>query len=258
MTRAPAIAGMLGLTAALLLGAAPPPSRSVGTPQDGALQDGFEVPLTGAHHRFAGPVRARGSHFATLEVAALLARASRAVAAHLPGPPLVIGDISAEAGGPLRRHASHTSGRDVDLLCDVLDAEGRAVTTPGFFAFDTAGRCAREGCALQLDLPRTWEALRTLVASREPAVQYLFIARPLRALLLAWAEQHGEHPELLRRARRLLHQPRDASVHDDHVHMRTFCAPADLAAGCEDTGPRWPWVDGRGVAAPVGADPEGP
>ncbi len=251
MTRAPVVAGTLCVMAALLSGAAPPP-RSVGTAQEGALDGGFEVPLTGAHHRFAGAVKARGSHYATLEVAALLARASRAVASQLSGPPLVIGDISAEGGGRLRHHASHTSGRDVDLLFYVLDARGRPVTTPGFRAFDAEGRCVRDGCDLRLDVPRTWEALRTLVASREPAVQYLFIAKPLRALLLSWARRHGEHPELLRRARRLLHQPRDSSVHDDHVHLRAFCAPADLAAGCVDTGPRWPWVDETGVAAPVG------
>ena len=246
------------LTLAALVAAAMTPAHastptggSVGTPQDGTLEGGFEVPLTGAHHAFYGPVEARGTHFATLEVAALVAPVATTVSRELPGPPLVLGDLSADGGGRLARHASHTSGRDIDVLFYVLDARGEPVPARGFRRFDGDGRCRDDGCALQLDVPRTWWAVRTLVASREPAVQYLFVSNGLRALLLGWAERAGEHPELLRRARRVLRQPRDAAAHDDHLHVRTYCTPSDHAVGCQDTGTRWPWVDARGTAAPI-------
>ena len=50
-----------------------------------------------------------------------LIRMVEAAAAHvartLPrGPPLVVGDLSARAGGKIPRHSSHRTGRDVDLL----------------------------------------------------------------------------------------------------------------------------------------------
>ena len=35
-------------------------------------------------------------------------------------------------------------------------------------------------------------------------------------------------------------QPSDAEVHDDHMHVRFYCAPADRRLGCVDKGPvRW-------------------
>ena len=254
----PAAAASLLLVAAL--STASPGGGSRGTSRDGTLSDGFRLPLSGAHHRFYGPVRSRGTHFATLEVAALLARAARTVSTALPGgSPLVIGDISSEQGGPLRRHASHTSGRDVDLLFYVTDAAGAAAPADRFRRFDGDGRCADPGCDLRLDVPRTWWLVRTLLASQEPAVQYLFVAEPLRQRLLAWARAHGEHPQLLRRARAALRQPTDAAPHDDHLHLRTYCAPGDRraatdgGAACLDAGPRWPWVRADGTAEALSA-----
>ena len=35
-------------------------------------------------------------------------------------------------------------------------------------------------------------------------------------------------------------QPSDAEVHDDHMHVRLYCAPGDRSLGCVDKGPvRW-------------------
>lgn len=227
-------------------------ARSVGAPADGALVDGFEVPLTGVRHRFHGPVRARGTNHATLELAALLARAAKAVEEAVPeSPPLVLGDMSLSHGGGVPRHASHQSGRDADLLFYVLDAAGRPVPSPGFVPFGPDGLSRAPGPALRLDVERTWRLVRTLLASRLPAVQYAFVSRPVRDLLLAHARARGEHPEILRRAARVLHEPSDSLPHDDHLHVRIYCSPRDRETGCEDTGPRWPWVGPGGRAAPL-------
>ncbi|MCB9728873.1 MAG: penicillin-insensitive murein endopeptidase [Deltaproteobacteria bacterium] len=242
-----ACAAALALSA---VGARPAAAASVGTTAEGRLEGGFRLPLAGTWHRFAGPVRTRGTNYASLELAALIARAARTVARAVPGAPMVIGDASVEGGGAVARHASHRSGRDVDLLFYVRDARGRSVPSPGFRAFDGRGRCVAEGCSLRLDVPRTWWMIRTLLASRRPAVQYLFIAEPLARLLLAHARRRGEHPALLARAERVLHQPSDSTAHDDHIHLRVYCASADRPA-CVDTGPRWPWVDEDGRAETI-------
>ncbi|MEZ4265442.1 MAG: penicillin-insensitive murein endopeptidase [Myxococcota bacterium] len=224
---------------------------SVGTTGAGRLENGFKLPLEGTWHEFAGPVRSRGTNYATIELAALIARAASTVAGAVPGAPLVLADASADGGGELARHASHESGRDVDLLFYVRDARGESVASPGFRSFDGAGRCTSERCALRLDVPRTWWLVRTLLASQRPAVQYLFVSEPVRALLLAHARARGEHAAIMRRAERVLHQPSDSSAHDDHFHLRVYCGPADRAAGCVDTGPRWSWVGDDGRAAPI-------
>ena len=68
-------------------------------------------------------------------------------------------------------------------------------------------------------------------------VQWVFVAAPLRNMLLDHALRIGE-PELLReRARRVLVQPSDSSRHDDHFHVRIACPPDDRP-GCVDGGGR--------------------
>ena len=227
--------------------------RSVGTASSGRLVDGFEVPLSGKHHRFYGPVRSRGTNFATLEMAALLARAARVVAGALGGPPLVIADISKERGGDVGRHVSHNSGRDVDVLFYVFGSDGEPTRARGFYRFDGQGRCTSPKCQLRIDWQRTWWFARTLLVSRLPAVQYVFVSGPIKRGLLRYAERHGEHPELLARAKVVLRQPVKSSPHDDHFHVRTYCTPGDRDNGCRDTGRRWPWVqpDGRADALPA-------
>ena len=34
-------------------------------------------------------------------------------------------------------------------------------------------------------------------------------------------------------------QPSDSSPHDDHFHVRLYCAPDDLPYGCADRPPIW-------------------
>lgn len=228
-----------------------PLAASEGTPQDGRLVDGFEVPIEGPNHRFFSRSAKRGTQFTTLEVAALLWRSARHVAKTSPGPRLLIGDCSLKEGGAVERHRSHRSGRDVDLLFYVEDAKGRGIESPDFLPFDGQGRCARKGCDLRLDVERNWNLLRTLIASQRPAVQYIFVAKPIKALLLRWAKSRGEHPEILRRAEQLMRQPSDSAPHDDHLHVRTYCSSTDLASGCVDVGPRWSWVDRAGRAARI-------
>jgi penicillin-insensitive murein endopeptidase len=31
-------------------------------------------------------------------------------------------------------------------------------------------------------------------------------------------------------------------VHDDHIHVRTACSAEETVAGCENIGPRRPWL----------------
>jgi penicillin-insensitive murein endopeptidase len=223
----------------------------VGSAQEGRLVDGFEVPVEGPNHRFLNRSAKRGTHHTTLEVGVLLWRSAQSVAKAHPGPPLLIGDCSLDGGGEVERHRSHRSGRDVDLLFYVADSRGRPAESPGFVPFDAKGHCGTEGCDLRLDLERNWWLIRTLLVSRRPAVQYVFVSNAIKALLLRWAQARGEHPEVLRRARHVLRQPSDSAAHDDHMHVRTFCSRRDLASGCIDGGTRWRWVDAQGRAAAV-------
>jgi hypothetical protein len=90
------------------------------------------------------------------------------------------------------------------------------------------------------DVRRNWALVRALLEEPGIEIQYLFIHARLRERLLAYAAEQGEDPSLLERAEALLHQPGDSAPHDDHLHVRIFCAGDDRAYGCRDAGPvRW-------------------
>ena len=68
-------------------------------------------------------------------------------------------------------------------------------------------------------------------------MQWIFIHRGLAAALLHEATRAGDDPALVARASFIMKQPSDAEVHDDHMHIRFYCAPADRSLGCVDKGP---------------------
>jgi hypothetical protein len=55
--------------------------------------------------------------------------------------------------------------------------------------------------------------------------------------LLEHAAKIGEPEALIARVRKTLKQPGDSARHDDHLHVRVYCSPADKAYGCVDMGP---------------------
>ncbi len=54
---------------------------------------------------------------------------------------------------------------------------------------------------------------------------HIFVAAPLRARLLSFAERTGAPPNVRVRAAELMQQPRGALPHDDHFHVRIGCPP---------------------------------
>jgi penicillin-insensitive murein endopeptidase len=85
-----------------------------------------------------------------------------------------------------------------------------------------------------------WILIRGLLENPIAQIQYIFVADWLKQRIIDHAVTSGEPEELVQLAGYLLHQPGDALPHDDHFHVRIYCAPADLAFGCDDFGQlRW-------------------
>jgi penicillin-insensitive murein endopeptidase len=95
---------------------------------------------------------------------------------------------------------------------------------------------------VRIDLEREWLLVKALASSRDGAVQWLFCAHWLEAMIIEYARARGEDPELVWRAESLLLQPGDSSAHDDHLHLRIACTPEEAVAGCLGGGPYWPWL----------------
>jgi penicillin-insensitive murein endopeptidase len=221
---------------------APSVSGSIGMPHRGVLTEAVELPkdaegiawLTGNDRHWGAP-----------RFVSAIERAAKKVARERPGAPLVMGDMSRKIGGPISSHMSHRTGHDVDLLLFVTTTDGASVKTPGWV------RVGADGLAwddvhhrfLRLDVAREWLLVKTLVEDDDARVEWLFVSRPVRAMLLEWAIARGEPTETVLRAERLMLQPSPpAQEHDDHIHVRSTCDADEMLHGCEPTGPEREWL----------------
>ncbi len=222
---------------------------SIGLPHRGVLTTASELPAEGAGYR---TLSANGRHFGTPRFVAAIARAAARVAHERPGSVLTIGDLSAKHGGHISSHSSHRSGRDADLLLYMTTLEGVPIASTGFVSVGTDGLAWDEAGQrfLRLDVERQWLLVKTLVEDPEARVQWLFVSRPVKAILVEWARARSESGETMVRAMDAMLQPGPpAQSHDDHVHVRIACDLGELAAGCEPTGPVRPWIFAADAAA---------
>jgi penicillin-insensitive murein endopeptidase len=226
-------------------------SVSFGSSNNGALRHGRALPGKGEGYLVPALWRARGSSFGTDEIVAAIQRAARRVAREYPGGTLGVGDLSPRGGGDSKLHRSHENGRDADLIYFAVDARGRPVAPADAMPRYGADLVARapsptEGVTFgpfaprRFDVPRNWALVRALLEDPRAEVQFLFCHAALKEKLLEHARAIGEDEALVARAEAILRQPGDSLPHDDHLHLRIYCAADDRAQGCVDRGPaRW-------------------
>lgn len=202
----------VGATAAARSDATKRRDRSIGAPWSGRLQ---------AAARFEGGARTHVRRpqrtYATRTTVAFIRQAIRDVyAVHPKAHTLAIGDFSARAGGRITEHASHQSGRDVDLGL--------------FYKKPPKGypRAFVPATAATLDPGPTWTLLASLArtADQDGGVQLIFLDQKLQRALHRWAVKRGISERRIARVFRLL---RHIPKHDDHIHVRFKCRAADTS-----------------------------
>jgi penicillin-insensitive murein DD-endopeptidase len=215
---------------------------SIGMPHRGVLTKATELPDEGPGYRV---LSSNARHFGTPRFVSALQRAAAKVAHERPGSTLTIGDLSARHGGRISSHSSHRTGRDADLLLYMTTLDGAPIATTGFVHVGNDGLAFDEGTKrfLRFDVERQWLLVKALVEDPEARVQWLFVSRPVEAMLIDWARARGESGDTILRAMDTLLEPGPpAQSHDDHVHVRIACDKDELSAGCEPTGPERPWI----------------
>ncbi|MDP6944243.1 MAG: penicillin-insensitive murein endopeptidase [Myxococcota bacterium] len=217
-------------------------SASVGTTLSGHLVRGVALPVEGPFHRVLPECRERGTNYGTKELIELIFDVSQETLGAAPGPRVTVCNLSHSGGGAMRWSQSHNSGRDADLAFFVTDLDtGAPVDTPGLVAFTGDGVAVDQEPRVRFDVPRNWLMVRALLTHPTVVVQWILVDRRLKRHLLAHARSVGEPAALLEQAEKVLHQPSDARRHNDHFHVRIFCAWDDRAEGCLDREPLWPW-----------------
>lgn len=191
---------------------------SVGSPTDGKLENGVELRPGDA----LALKRPRGPRWGIQELVRMLERGAERVESRFPGSVLLVGDLSGRRGGDLGGHRSHESGRDADVGFYFVDREGKPAKVRTFRAVDWRGRAADDP-RLRFDDARNWALVQAWVTDPRARVEHIFVAKPIRARLLAHARKRGVYLPVLHRASIALKQPSRGLPHDDHFHVRIAC-----------------------------------
>ena len=137
-------------------------SISVGKPNNGYLIDGARLPDHGEGFTTRDVWIARNNRYGTDEVIDLVTSVARRMHAKIKDVKIVIADLSARGGGgQFEFHRSHQSGRDVDFLYYMRDAQGKPFEADAMHVFDASGR-AKDGSGITMDVPRTWLLVKEL------------------------------------------------------------------------------------------------
>lgn len=220
-------------------------TTSMGGPAGGHLQGGVRLPDRGPGYRH-NPKRPELARFGTVETLQTIVRAAAIVDQEMPGSGLTINDVGLQEGGPIAQHGSHQAGRDVDILFYALGDDNKPIPSVGV-PLDPKGQgwdfkdlaIPGDDQKVRIDLPRTWRFMQALLEVAPDQVHRIFIVEHLRTLLLAQADKVRAPKAIRQRFDEVTCQP--STPHDDHMHVRFFCTPEDMAAGCEDSAPVYPW-----------------
>ena len=249
-------------TVAAVLATSGDDSTSRGSSIEGSLDGGVALPARGPGFRH-NPTKSPDRRYGTAELVGAIVRAAAEVDATLPGGEVTINDISAQSGGDIPGHATHRSGRDVDVLFYLLDPSGQP--RPGHavpLEPDGTGVDYRDlasvddDVAVRIDAARTWRFVQALITDEFATIQQIYIVEHLRRLLMDHATASKVPKWIIGRFANITCQPK--FPHDDHMHIRFFCSAQDIASGCLDDRPIYPWHRNALAEAGVRAKIAGP
>ncbi len=151
------------------------PSRAIGTPGNGRLENGKRLPTTGPNFRAYSRLAVllgRASVHVAVRAAALDAYAQ--LAAEQPELRFVYGETGWPGGGRFRPHRTHQNGLSVDFMVPVRRRDGRVAELP-------TSPWLEFGYAIQFD---------SLGRYRDLTIDFEAVVEHLRALDVA-AARHG-------------------------------------------------------------------
>ncbi len=196
-------------------------SESVGRPSSGRLVGGVSLDCDGDDKGFGWIISSQRTNiYGTPETIRNIRKAALDYRNYfkgrgMPYVPLAIGTLSQRHGGELPPHASHQSGRDVDVGVILTDGN-----KPGTFA--TADR-------LNMDDLRTWVMLKSFLDTGD--VQYIFMHRALVDEIKTYVKKiYRSNNKLLRKYLQMFKEDgviEGDAYHSSHIHIRFKCPRGD-------------------------------
>ncbi|NUP10620.1 MAG: hypothetical protein HOW73_31620 [Polyangiaceae bacterium] len=202
-------------SATVQTGATPGTARSIGSPNRGRLENGKKLEACETIHLI------RKHRWGLPDLVGLIDRSAKRVADKYAGSVLVVGDLSQKAGGQIRGHGSHKTGRDADIGFYLLRGD-KSFVASDFHIIDREGR-AKGVKGVRFDTARNWALVESWLSDERATVLHIFVANHLRTRLLAEAQRVRAPAELIEKAAEAMVQPRPGARHDDHFHVRIRC-----------------------------------
>ena len=184
--------------------------RSIGAPWSGRLQGPVKL-KEGKRYHLRRPWRT----YATRTTVELVRQTIIDTLDDLPKAHiLAVGDLSQETGGWISEHASHQSGRDIDIG---LFYKKQPKGYPASFVRATAAT---------LDAGATFRLISNFARTGgdDGGVQFIFLDQQLQNVVLAWAEKAGVSDKRIANAVAVM---RHIPHHTDHIHVRFKCRERD-------------------------------
>lgn len=205
------------------------PASSVGSPTEGSLVGGVKLGTADGHVRVVPAYRRGDTRWGLPALVKMLERSAKVVAKKHPGAVLGAGDLSRKNGGDIFLHRSHESGRDADIAFYVTDVRGKSFLADEFVRFEgSIESSSHQG--VRFDVAKNWALVQAWLEDPVARVSHIFVADPLRRMLLAYAKPRVS-PALYNRAALAMMQPSNALPHDNHFHVRISC-PAEMKKSC--------------------------
>jgi murein endopeptidase len=194
----------------------PPGAHGIGTPQDGVLVAGVQVPAGEGYVR-RYPNSTWGTTYAVRHLVETLDVFHRTSGYR---GTLMLGSMSFRHGGKIGSHISHRSGRDIDIRLPLR-----------------AGLpLSQEPTGKHVDWDATWTLILELAHSG--AVQLILLDYGVQRRLYRRAKAAGVSEARLaeilqypRGSRSNLGMVRHSPGHDGHIHVRYACGPYEPACG---------------------------
>jgi murein endopeptidase len=191
------------------------PPQSIGSPNKGKLKNGMPLPEGDAWR--LRPVRRRA--YGTQLTVGSLVQAFEAYGQQFPdGPKIRVGELAKRTGGRVSPHASHRSGRDVDI----------GYVFRGSDNGEDAWRYMNER---NFDAEKNWYLIQEILNSGQ--VQTIYVSKKLQKLLHREAAKNLPEAELAA----LFEYPRTEQSptaviqhwkgHHNHMHVRFQCEPGN-------------------------------
>lgn len=219
-------------------------SFSIGDTRDGCLINGKPIPSPNLAIRQLPVQYERGIAYGTDELIKLLTDTAHAMQRKYPKTQMALGNLGMREGGDIPYSISHNSGRDADIAFYLSDEHGNPARLDDMYKIDRNFQTVVENSIYKFDLEKNTTLLETLLTHPKVHVQFVFVARHLRAAISRELNRrHGPssddpNPDILARFEQSV---QNQSAHDDHFHIRVYCSDSDICAGCIDRSIIHPW-----------------